>query len=244
MNGNLPGFIMSVASVQTAADPTLGGFYTVREAARLLQIESTPRIRGWLSGYAHRAGPIIKRQYAPVGGIHEVGFLDLMEIRFVEHFRKQGISLQSLRVAAKNARRELQQEHPFATSNVKFMTDRKEVFLHTAKLTGDKFLLNLMTNQIEIYEAFEQLLAEGVDFDPQTGIANRWCPHPAECPNVIVDPRIAFGHPVIAPRYVPTKALFGLWMAENGNIKAVAEWFHVEEAAVTEAIKFEVRLAA
>jgi uncharacterized protein (DUF433 family) len=237
--------MMSAVSVtEKISDPATGGFYTVREAARLLQIESAPRIRGWLTGYAHRAGPIIKRQYAPVSGIHELGFLDLMEIRFIEHFRKQKISLQSLRLAAKNARKELQQDHPFATSNVKFMTDRKEVFLHTAKTTGDKFLLNLMTNQIEIYEAFEQLLAEGVTFDPQSGVANRWSPMPAECPNVIVDPRIAFGHPVVAPRYVPTSALFNLWKAENGNAKGVASWFHVEEAAVTEAVRFELRLAA
>jgi hypothetical protein len=234
---------MSVVALN--ADPIAGGFYTVREAARLLQMDSAQRVRGWLTGYkTNRVGPIIKRQYTPLAGIQEVGFLDLMEIRFIEHFRRQNISLQSLRVAAKNARKELHQDHPFATSNVKFMTDRKEVFLQTAKATGDKFLLNLMTNQIEIYEAFEQLLAEGVSFDPKTGIANRWHPLQGDCPNVIVDPRIAFGQPVIAPGFVPTKALYALWKAESGNAKGVATWFHVDEAAVNESVKFEMRLAA
>jgi uncharacterized protein (DUF433 family) len=226
-------------------DPVAGGFYTAQEAARLLGIGSARRINAWLSGHSHSgAGSIIKRQYAPIGPVHEVGFLDLMEIRFVEHFRRQKISLQSLRRAAKNARRELNQDHPFATSNVKFMTDRKEVFLHTAKETGDTFLLNLMTNQVEIYEALEQVLAKGVEFDPKSGVAHRWHPLQNDCPNVIVDPRIAFGHPVVAPRFVPTKALFALWKAENGNSRLVANWFHVSREAVEEAVEFEVRLAA
>jgi hypothetical protein len=41
------------------------------------------------------------------------------------------------------------------------MADRKEIFLHTAEETSDNFLLNLMTNQIGIYEALEQILAKG-----------------------------------------------------------------------------------
>ncbi|HEV2037417.1 MAG TPA: hypothetical protein VGQ96_02335, partial [Candidatus Eremiobacteraceae bacterium] len=213
-------------------DPVAGGFYTVREAARLLRVDSTQRIRGWVAGYkTNNAGPIIKRQYAPVKGIHEVGFLDLMEMRFIDHFRKQNISLQSLRRAAKNARKEMKQDHPFATSNVLFMTDRKEVFLHTAKQEGDHFLLNLMTNQIEIYEALEKVLAAGVEFDPHTGVAKRWIPI-SECPNVIVDPRVAFGRPVVEPKRVPTSVIFALWSAEDGNTEAVAKWFHVEPKAV------------
>ena len=221
-----------------------GGFYTPREAARLLHLPSARVIRSWLGGHTHSdAGPIIKRQYDPIEDVHEVGFLDLMEIRFVHHFRQQKISLQSLRRAAANARKELQQEHPFATSNVKFMSDRKDIFLHTAKETGDNFLLNLMTNQIEIYEAIEQILAKGVTFDPKSAIARRFVPV-SECSNVIVDPRIAFGQPVIAPRFVPTATLFALWKAEDGNYKIVADWFHISRDQAEEAVEFEMRLAA
>ncbi len=233
---------MSVAHLQP--DAVAGGFYTMREAARLLQMENARQVRDWLTGHTHSgAGPIIKRQYEPIGDIHEVGFLDLMEIRFVHHFRQQKISLQSLRRAAANARKQLQQEHPFATSNVKFMSDRKEIFLHTAKETSDHFLLNLMTNQIEIYEALEQILAKGVTFDPKSAIANRLQPL-SDCPNVIIDPRIAFGRPVVAPRFVPTDTLFALWKAEDGNYKAVADWFHISREAAEEAVEFELRLAA
>lgn len=226
-------------AVMIPDDSLSGGFYTLGEAARLLGVNGTQRVSRWISG----RDPIILRQYQKIGREHEVGFLDLLEIRFVEHFRKHRISLQSLRIAAKNARRELKMNHPFATSNVKFQTDRKAVFLESAKETGDKFLLNLMTNQIEIYEAIEQILAKDLEFTTQ-GIAKLWWPAKNDAPNVVISPNFAFGQPVISKKRVPTAALFRLWKAEGGNRNAVSEWFRVELDVVQEAVEFEVRLAA
>ena len=226
------------------SDPVAGGFYTVREAARLLRIDSSRRVRDWLTGHSHSdSGPIIRAQYRRIGQTQELGFLDLMEVRFIEHFRRQQISLQSLRKAAENARKELNLDHPFATSDVKFMTDRKEIFLHTAKEEGDAFLLNLMTNQIEIYEAVEQALAKDLTFDPRSGIALRWRPLPDDFPHVVVDTLIAYGQPVIEPSRVPTAALYEMWKAENKNLPAVAEWFEVSGDRAQEAIYFEATLA-
>ena len=221
-----------------------GGFYTLREAARLLRVEHVNCLHTWLKNPRSGVGPIIKRQYEPTSKVHDVGFLDLMQMRFIVHFRRQGISLQSLRKAAENARVELQQEYPFATSDKKFMTDRKEVFLHTAKEEKDDFLLNLMTNQIAMYEAFEQVLSKGVTFSPQSGTATMWQPMPSDYPNIIVDPLRACGQPVIAPHFVPTKAILSLWIAESGDYRAVADWFEISRDGAEEAVKFEVSLAA
>lgn len=233
---------MGVAYLKT--DPVAGGFYTVREAARLLHIESSRRIRDWLTGHTHSgAGPIIRAQYKRIGQTQELGFLDLMEVRFIEHFRRQNISLQSLRRAAINARKELQMDHPFATSDVRFMTDRKELFLQTARETGDNFLLNLMTNQIEIYEAFEHSLAQALTFDPHSGIARRWRPQPNNFPNIIIDPKIAYGHPVVVPSNVPTAAIFNLWRAEK-DVRTAADWFEISRDHAQEAVNFELDLAA
>ena len=233
---------MGVAYIQ--ADPVAGGFYTVREAARLLHVDNPRRVRDWLTGHSHSgAGPIIRAQYKRIGKTQELGFLDLMEVRFIEHFRRQRISLQSLRRAAINARKELKMEHPFATSDVKFMTDRKEIFLHAAQEENDSFLLNLMTNQIEIYEAYEHSLAKDLTFDPKSGVVRRWRPQASDFPNVLVDPRIAYGHPVIAPSNVPTSAVFNLWKAEK-DARAVASWFEISRDLADEAVQFELGLAA
>jgi uncharacterized protein (DUF433 family) len=218
-----------------------GGFYTLSEAARLLRIENPKRLSRWLAPSEGRE-PIIRRQYPKLAREHEIGFLDLLEIRFVEHFRRQKISLQSLRVAARNARRELKVAHPFATSNVKFQSDRREIFLETAKEIDDRVFLNLMTNQVEIYEVIEQTLARDLEFDVG-GFAKLWRPAPDRCPTVEISPLYAFGRPVVQARKVPTIALFKMWRAEGGSYEAAADWFEVPNEQVREAVEFEVSLA-
>ena len=216
------------------------GFYTVGEAARLLGMESSQRINRWLLPAPEGGEPVIVRDYPKAGREHEVSFLDVIEIRFVEHFRQKNISLQSLRLAAKNARKELKVSHPFATSSVKFQTDRKQVFLETAKELGDKFLLNLMTNQIEIYDVIESILVRDLEFDVD-GFARQWRPDPAGSPNVLVAPVYAFGQPVISERHVPTRTLFESWLANDRKVRIVGDWFRIDEQAVQEAVNFELR---
>jgi uncharacterized protein (DUF433 family) len=224
---------------QTSAPDLNGGFYTVAEAARLLGLDNSQRIVRWLTPPRGGGEPVIARTYERVSKQHELSFLDLLEVRFVEHFRQQKISLQSLRVAAQNARRELGVSHPFATFNVKFQTDRKHVFLRTAQQTGDTVFLNLMTNQLAMYEVMEDMLARDLEFDV-SGLARLWRPAP-KTPDVIVSPVYAFGQPVISDRKVPTATLFRSWKAEDGNFDAVAEWFQVETGDVRQAVEFELR---
>ena len=216
-----------------------GGFYTVREAARLLGMEQPQRIVRWLSAPS-KGTPIILRDYEKAGKEHELSFLDLVEVRFVEHFRQQKISLQSLRVAAANARSVLQVSHPFAMSHVKFQTDRKKIFLETAKETEDRKLLDLMTNNFVIYEAIERALAKHLEFDV-SGLARVWRPAPNISPNVLVSPVYAFGRPVISHRHVPTQTLFNAWQAAGGDEAEVADWHGIPAADVLEAVEFELR---
>ena len=216
-----------------------GGFYTVSEAARLLGMESGQRISRWLSP-GPKGDALIRRDYPKVGREHELSFLDLVEVRFVEHFRQIKISLQSLRVAAKNAREELGVAHPFATSSVKFQTDRRQIFLEAAKETGDPYLLNLMTKQVAIYNVIEQVFANDLTFDLD-GLARMWRPAPAAAPNVIVAPVYAFGRPVISSRFLPTKTLFEFWQANENDADMTADWFGIDPVDVDEAVRFELR---
>lgn len=235
---------MSVASLRTEPrDPVAGGFYTVKEAARLLDISNSGVIAAWLRGRAGRAaGPVIHRQYEPIGKAQELGFLDLIEARFIEHFRKQDYSLQSLRKAADVARAELKVEHPFALFGVKFVGERKNIFLEVAKSEGDKRLLNLVTKQFAIYKVLESVLEHGVVFDPTSGLAQRWKPRDKAFPHIVVDPTIAYGQPTIESTRVTTDAIFSSWKAENGDIDAVADWFQVEKTLAKEAVEFELAL--
>lgn len=231
-----------VQSIDRAVnDPVAGGFYTVREAARLLGIGQPSKITAWLQGHQKGASPVIRRQYTPIEGAQELGFWDLIEVRFVEHFRKQNVSLQALRKAAEFARQEFGQAHPFATSNVKFLTDRVTVFSHVAKETRDKHLLDLVTRQYAMYVVLEEILAKGVEFDPASGLATEWRPR-REYPHVALNPLVAYGQPAILPDGVPTAAVYQTWKAESGSYSAVADWYEITEDLAREAVEFELGL--
>ena len=229
--------------LRPVTDPVAGGFYTVREAARLLSIAQPSKITGWLRGYPARGtSPIIDRQYEPIAGAQELGFWDLIEVRFVEHFRKQGVSLQSLRKAAATAREEWKTNHPFALSKARYLTDRVSVFSRTARDLKDATLLNLVTKQFEMYEVLETVLAKGVEFDPGSGLAREWKPRPKEFPSVGLKPTLAYGQPAILSKGVPTAAIFNSWKAENGSYGAVSGWFEISDEQAREAVEFELGL--
>lgn len=229
---------MNVVSISD--DMLGGGFYTAGDAARLLRIENRQRIYRWLGD--DEISSVIRRDYVPIGKSQELSFWDLIEVRFVEHFRGQGVSLQFLRKVAQKARSEFGSPHPFALSSARFLTDRHRIFQQTAEEEGASKTLDFLSGQYEMYEAIEDVLAKNLAFDPATALAREWQPFP-ECPHVFVNPMHAYGAPVIGTRRVPTKAVFRSWRAE-GNRKRVADWFGLERSEVDEAIEFEVRLAA
>ena len=68
------------------------GIYSLRDAARLTGV-SSGRIRRWLRGYHYRSRekfysspPLWQGQWAPIERSLALGFLDLIEIRFVDAF--------------------------------------------------------------------------------------------------------------------------------------------------------------
>ena len=232
---------MSVAA-ETARDALAGGFYTVSEAARLLQIDSSRAIYGWLAGHTGvRADPVIRRDYQPIAGSQELSFWDLMEVRFIHHFRKQGVPLQTLRRTAEKARRDMRKKHPFALSNLTYMTDRKRIFSQVVEETGDQHTMDILGDQYEMYEVIEFVLARNVAFHPITGLAESFQPL-GEYPSILVDPRFAYGKPVVARRGIPTAAIFRQVRAEKGNKDRVAHWFGVSVDEVDEAIGFETKI--
>lgn len=223
-------------------DPLLAGFFTVAEAARLLRMGNSARIKAWLGGWSRSAsGPVIDRDFAG----SDVSFLDLMELRFVDHFRRQGVTMPTIRRAAAQLRLEWSVKHPFAYPNsAKYLTDRRRIFAQAAEAEGDTRTWDLASNQYEMWTAIENIVAKYVAFDPVSEIAQSWRPLGSDFPNVVVDPRLAFGRPVIGRRPTPTGALFQQWKAEGGQVDRVASWFRVEPAEVTEAVDFELSLAA
>ncbi|WP_146032583.1 hypothetical protein [Sphingobium sp. SA916] len=223
-------------------DPLLAGFYSIGDATRLLGVSHAAKLRGWINGWpSSKSGPIVNRDFkkSPT-----VSFLDLMELRFIEYFRGQGVSMQTLRKAAEMARKEWSVQHPFALSDVKYLTDRRRVIAQASEEVGDRPTWELVTGQYLIWDAIEASIAKGVVFDPATHLASRWKPRPGDHPDIVLDPARAFGKPLVDSAGIPTDALFRQWKAEDGNFDRVARWFNVSRGQVEGAVRFELDLAS
>jgi uncharacterized protein (DUF433 family) len=212
------------------------GLYPVSMAARILGENST-KVKSWIDGYPNSdAEPIIHRQLPPINGRTVFGFLDLIEARFIRHFDHLGLSPQFIRKIADKLRRRHNTDHPFAT-NKRFRTDGKTIIMET--LTDDEIrLLNLRNDHFEMETIIKPSLFQSVLYADD--LAYRW--HPVRgLPRVALDPKYAFGRPVIEDAWVPTDTLYGAFQAE-GSIASVAADFDIDEDAVEQAVAYEEKL--
>jgi len=220
-------------------DPLLAGFFSTVDAARLVGTHPNS-VRGWLNGYRNStAGPVIDRDFE---GSSTVSFLDLMELRFVAFFRAQGVAMPTIRRASNEARKDWGVQHPLALSRDKYVTDRRIIFAKSAGEEGDEVTWDMASGQHEMWDAIEQTIEKGIEFDPKTHLASLWHPKYAAFPDVIVDPRIAFGRSVVKGTKVPTAVLFRQFRADKSK-KRVAKWFEVSEKTVATAVAYEIETA-
>jgi uncharacterized protein (DUF433 family) len=222
------------------------GIYTVPQARRLTGI-SGARIRRWLRGYEYgrsgarrQSSPVWHTQLAPADDQFVLGFLDLMEVRFVDAFLKAGLSLAKIRRAAQLAKELVGKDHPFSTQ--KFRTDGQRIFAQVETSGRDRKTFDLESAQFEIYDVIAPSLLKGVEFDAE-GQAARWRPHQHDMPRVVLDPRHQFGQPMI-DRGGPQTSVIADAVKAEGSIDVVAKWFEIDRDAVRQAVEFEIRLAA
>lgn len=227
------------------------GIYSRGEVARLLNLSSN-RVSSWIRGYRYTWGPkerrrhgeqpsVIKTDIPIIGGSVAVSFLELVELLVVKQFRDEGIPLQTVRVAWNHAAQAFKTRHPFANRRV--FTDGGHIFM---ALRDDDFAPDVLEVssrrspfQIIAGPIFRHSLDE-FEFDEQTELARRWWPLGRKVP-VVVDPKIAFGAPVVSGTRVPTTIIARY--AETRSIKVVADAFDLPRERVEAAVKFESRLA-
>lgn len=220
------------------------GIYTVPEASRLTTVP-TARIRRWVKGYAYVVGekvlasrPVVHSQLQPLDGVIALGFLDLIEVRFIDAFRRSGVSWKSIRLAYDRARELIGSEHPFSTKI--FRSDGRRIFAEIVQRTGKRVLLDLVSNQLAFQKVLAPYLYEGLDFLDQE--VSRWWPM-GRTRQVVIDPERGFGQPIVDREGVPTAILAQAYRVEE-SVDAVARWFEVDRRSVRDAVEFEERLAA
>lgn len=215
------------------------GLYPVPMAARILHEESN-QVRAWINGAKNSEAPaIIHRQLPQVGGKTVLGFLDLIEARFIKHFRDLELSPQAIRKYADKLRARHHTDHPFAM-NKAFRTDGKVIFMEIAKEEEDSRLLNLLNDNYEMASVIEDSLFDSILYADD--LAYRWRPSPNAHPLVVLDRNYVFGRPAIEGIWIPTETLAGAAEAE-GNLATVAEDYEIDEGAVAQAVAYEHSLS-
>lgn len=221
------------------------GIYSIPEAARLSGV-NPQRIRRWIRGYSYnapsgrrRSPPVVEGQRDSDGGSLHLSFLDLIEVRFIDQFRRRGVSWSTIRTASARAAALLEQDHPFATK--RFETDGRTILMEIAEATGEGNLLDLMKSQVAIRKVIWPYLYDSVDFDVDLK-ASRWWPMTRRS-SVVVDSSRLFGQPIVSREGVPTGALAAAFRAE-GSLDRVASWYEVSRKSVRDAVDFEEKLEA
>jgi uncharacterized protein (DUF433 family) len=220
------------------------GIYTIPEAARFTKI-STGRIWRWLRGYSYRSRnkayaspPLWQGQWEPIGKSRALGFLDLIEIRFVDAFLKAGITWATLRQARERARELFKVSHPFCSN--RFVTDGREIFAELHRETGEPSLLEIVRRQ-HVFGQISTPLLKDLE-TTQDGLVVRWWPLGTNR-SVVLDPRRNFGRPIVGEHGVPTEVLAKA-AAACDSIREVVRWFDVPESQIGDAVEYEQQLAA
>jgi uncharacterized protein (DUF433 family) len=220
------------------------GIYTVPEAARFTRV-STGRIRRWLRGYKfhtkkreHYSKAVWRGQLEPIDQSLALGFLDLIEIRFVDAFRKAGVSWKMIRKAHEKGAAIFETSHPFCTRG--FATDGQNIFVELHKETGERTLMEIISSQHVFVQIVGPFLKE-LEFDSAQTLV-RWKPATTRH-LVVLDPTRNFGRPIVARNGVPTEVLAQAAKV-SGSLEEVSRWYEVPRSEIEDALEFEQQLAA
>jgi hypothetical protein len=213
-------------------------------------------------GETRTSPPVVFGKYgATERGTIALSFGDLVEVRFVDAFLKQGVRWPVLRKAHDKAAQELGVDHPFATR--RFATDGHTILTRI----GESAIIDIAGGQLGFYRILRRYLVRGLDFRNQLAI--RWWPL-GKKRSVVIDAARSFGQPIVNKEGVPTAILHHAYLAESRlkstrkseseisrvvepalgtamhveAIERVASWYDVERRSVRAAVEYELQLAA
>lgn len=203
------------------------------------------RIRRWLRGSTTEkdSKKIVRPelwhgQLEPIDDRLALGFLDLIEVRFVDAFLEAGVTWRTLRDVRAKAQAIYRTEHPFCTRM--FVTDGRCIFEDRGN-NRKQGMTDLAAGQ-RVFPAVIRPFLKELQFAKDAGTLESWWPS-GKKRFVVLDPTLSFGQPIIAVGNVPTEVLFNAVKAGQSP-KEVARWYEVPLRSVKDAAEFEQSLQA
>jgi uncharacterized protein (DUF433 family) len=214
------------------------GVYSIPEAARLTGLRPA-RVREWFRGRpsVSRPTPIFRGDYKSANGDFAISFLDLIDAYVAGQLREHGVSMQNVRQVYNRLAADFHVPHAFCHKEL--LTAGKTVLMHGLDEKGVEQLIEILTRQRVFPEIIRPFLQK-IDYDRVQLIARRW----RIADQVVVDPQMSFGTPIVEEAGIPTFVLAEAYRANCEDADLVADWFNVGPAQVLAAVQFESSLAA
>ena len=216
--------------------------YTLAESARWLGlVEGTLRV--WLVGQSYKTQSGTKRGQAVVKPAHTdplgLSFWNLVECSVLASVRKtHKVSLQRVRRALTYVARELDKPRPLIEQD--FVTDGVDLFVERY----GKLIAASQHGQLAMREVLEASLTR-IERD-DAGLAARlfpWSHRPTEPKIVSVDPRVAFGRPVLTSTGITVDSILGRFRAGE-SIEHLASDYRITQACIEDLVRWAVEPAA
>ncbi|HLG17447.1 MAG TPA: DUF433 domain-containing protein [Blastocatellia bacterium] len=233
----------SELDIYGGCDPREIPAYRFVDAATYLNLP-VPTLRSWIKGYYYNTKNG-RKLFRPVFSLPDPEIPLLSYTNLVEAFvlsslrRKHKIDLPKIRVAIRSLQKRFHSRHPLAEH--RFETDGVNLFVDHY---GD--LINIgHDGQMAMRQILQNYLTR-VEHDP-TGRAARLYPFVrlgnAEQPrNVVINPYISFGKPVISGTGLPTRVVAERYKAGD-TISYIARDYGRKEEEIEDAIRYELRVA-
>lgn len=216
--------------------------YGIPEGSRCLLIPVTT-LRAWFLGQHYETGGARRQFAAPLRIAQKspplLSFLNLVEAHVLDGIRRHhGVTLQNVRKALAYLEKHYPSRHPLADR--RFETDGLDLFIeHYGKL------INISREGQVIMRGIVAAYLKRVERDPQ-GIPIRLFPYtrhrePEEPMSVVIDPRIAFGRPVLIGTGIATEIIADRYKAGE-SIDELADDYDRGRDEIEEAIRYELQV--
>ncbi len=233
---------MTVAKFQLydGRDPRAIPAYLLNEAAHYTGVP-TGTLRGWVTGRTYqtaeghtRSEPLV---LLPQKGVPMLSFINLIEVHVLSAIRREHrIAMPRIRMALDYLSRQFHSKHPLAEHDLD--TDGIDLFVEKY---GE--LINISRGgQLAIKEILKVYL-QRIERD-ENGLARQLFPFTRAVsdindPKVVgINPRIAFGKPVVAGTGVPTSIIAERYKTGE-SISDIADDYRLQPGEIEEAIRYE-----
>ena len=217
--------------------PFASGVYTLPDAAHILGI-NLPKLRTWVAGVStgetrHMpAGKFITRAS---GKNKHFNFYMLIELFIVAQLRQSGMRMATVRKSREELSLKFGTPYPFALKGL--LTDGNKLL----KEIGNDALLELASGGQVVFETIIKPFCKKLDFDAASSLATRFFPLGHD-KFVVVDPRHAFGRPVVTGTNIATETLASL-INGGETLESVALMYDLPLEKVNDAWQYEKRIA-